>query len=345
MSAPDGFVIHSFAGDDAIACRDFVRARCGADPFKPAGNGNGRRATASPMPSDEVRKAANERKRAALAKAAQQASDGGGGPEKSKVVVATYDYRDADGALLYQVVRYQPKCFRQRRPDGNGGWIWNLTDVKRVPYRLPEMIDDDQAVIFQCEGEKDVGRLLDLGLCATTVNGGARWTPELAEHFRNREIVVLPDFDSKGVKRALEAANALQDVAQSIRVVVLPGLDGATKNRDVSDWLDRDAGNAERFADIWRAAPLWTPGLEVEGMAAAAAVNAKETGADATSEIHRPLIVVQAGALQQTASDVEAALINAGCGLYARGGVIVRAIVELVPAFKGRKTHVTRLKT
>src|SRR4051812_6639851 len=61
-AAPDGFVVHSFADDDDIECRDFVRARCGADPFKP-GNGNGRRATASPMPSDEIRKAANERKR------------------------------------------------------------------------------------------------------------------------------------------------------------------------------------------------------------------------------------------------------------------------------------------
>ena len=149
---------------------------------------------------------------------------------------------------------------------------------------------------------------------------------------------------TEGVKRALEAANALQDVAQTIRVVVLPGLDGATKNRDVSDWLDRDAGNAERFADIWRAAPPWTPGLEVEGMAAASTVNAKETGIDATSEIHRPVIVVQAGALHQTASEAEAVLINAGTPLYTRGGVIVRPIVELVPAFRKRKTHVTRLK-
>ena len=33
-------------------------------------------------------------------------------------IVATYDYNDEDGELLYQIVRYEPKDFRQRQPDG-----------------------------------------------------------------------------------------------------------------------------------------------------------------------------------------------------------------------------------
>ncbi|MDA9010309.1 hypothetical protein N9J58_01545, partial [bacterium] len=37
-----------------------------------------------------------------------------------------YDYIDAQGELLYQVQRFYPKSFRQRRPDSNGGWIYNL---------------------------------------------------------------------------------------------------------------------------------------------------------------------------------------------------------------------------
>jgi len=49
-------------------------------------------------------------------------------------VVATYPYRDAEGNLLYEVVRYDPKGFRQRRPNGNGGWIGNLRGVPRVLY-------------------------------------------------------------------------------------------------------------------------------------------------------------------------------------------------------------------
>ncbi len=36
-------------------------------------------------------------------------------------IVATYDYRDERGTLLYQSVRYEPKDFRQRRPSGKSG--------------------------------------------------------------------------------------------------------------------------------------------------------------------------------------------------------------------------------
>jgi hypothetical protein len=45
----------------------------------------------------------------------------------SRQIVATYDYRDERGTLLYEVVRLEPgdngakKTFRQRRPDGRGG--------------------------------------------------------------------------------------------------------------------------------------------------------------------------------------------------------------------------------
>ena len=41
-------------------------------------------------------------------------------------IVASYDYTDEFGTPLFQVVRLAPKTFRQRRPDGNGGWLWNL---------------------------------------------------------------------------------------------------------------------------------------------------------------------------------------------------------------------------
>src|SRR5436305_7769264 len=55
-------------------------------------------------------------------------------------ISATYDYRTADGELAYQVVRFDPKDFRQRRPDGAGGWIWNLQGVDRILYRLPDVL-------------------------------------------------------------------------------------------------------------------------------------------------------------------------------------------------------------
>jgi putative DNA primase/helicase len=62
-------------------------------------------------------------------------------------IVATYDYHNATGILLYQVVRFAPKDFRQRRPDGNGGWVWKMAGVERVPYRLPELLNANEAYI------------------------------------------------------------------------------------------------------------------------------------------------------------------------------------------------------
>jgi hypothetical protein len=58
----------------------------------------------------------------------------------------------------------------------------------------------------------------------------------------------------------------------------------------------------------------------------------------------RPVIRVQAGELHSIATKAEEALINAKAPLYARGGEIVRPIVEEVAAFKGRKTKLARLK-
>jgi len=40
-TAPDGFVVHSFAGDDPLVCKDYVRGKMGLPPWKPNGSGNG----------------------------------------------------------------------------------------------------------------------------------------------------------------------------------------------------------------------------------------------------------------------------------------------------------------
>lgn len=52
-----------------------------------------------------------------------------------------YDYVEEGGKLLFQVVRFEDKSFRQRRPDGRGGWIWKLDDTRRVLYQLPRMME------------------------------------------------------------------------------------------------------------------------------------------------------------------------------------------------------------
>jgi DNA primase len=97
--------------------------------------------------------------------------------KKRSKITRTYDYTDADGSLLYQVCRMEPKGFRQRRPDGNGKWIWNLKGIQRVLYRLPEVLKTDEVIIV--EGEKDADNLSNLGLAATTSPMGAKkWRVE-----------------------------------------------------------------------------------------------------------------------------------------------------------------------
>lgn len=84
-------------------------------------------------------------------------------------IIATYDYKDENGELLFQCVRYSPKDFKQRHPDGSGGWVWNLKGVRRVLYHLPELAQDirNGLTIFVAEGEKDVDALRAHGLPAT----------------------------------------------------------------------------------------------------------------------------------------------------------------------------------
>lgn len=158
------------------------------------------------------------------------------GRQGTRRIVAAYDYRDESGELLYQAIRYAPKGFSQRRPDGDG-WVYKLNGVRRVPYRLPELLAADPAQpVFIVEGEKDSDRLAALGFVATTNAGGAgKWRNEYNEYLRGRHVVILPDNDDPGREHAAKVARSLRDIAANVRVLELPGL---KLKGDVSDWLD-----------------------------------------------------------------------------------------------------------
>jgi putative DNA primase/helicase len=87
-----------------------------------------------------------------------------------KQTVTEYDYRDEVGAILYQTVRFEPKDFRQRRSDGNGGWIWKGPE-RPVPYKLPELIASGTAPVLIAGGEKDLDNLRALEFTATAIMG------------------------------------------------------------------------------------------------------------------------------------------------------------------------------
>jgi hypothetical protein len=157
-------------------------------------------------------------------------------------LVATYDYTDESGKLLFQSCRFVPKDFRQRRPDGAGGWIWNLNGVRRVVYHLPEVVTASTVAV--CEGEKDCDNLRKLGVIATCNPGGAgNWRDDYSESLRGKDTLLFPDGDEKGAAHVEQVAKSLHGIAKSIHRITLPA-----GFKDVSEFLapltDDDARTA-----------------------------------------------------------------------------------------------------
>lgn len=141
-------------------------------------------------------------------------------------IIAVYSYADALGNLVFQVVRYDPKGFSQRRPDGEGGWIWEIKSLDSQPlYRLVAVIACVEAgnVVWLCEGEKDVERLqeaLPEGDVATTkAGGGGRLRDEHLAVLAGATVVLVVDRDDAGRRYVATAAAQLEGVGCSVTVV------------------------------------------------------------------------------------------------------------------------------
>lgn len=157
----------------------------------------------------------------------------------------TYDYTDENGELLYQVLR-QPssaKRFQQRRPDGKGGWTYNLTET-RVPYRLPQLLAaiDRGDLIFICEGEKDVHAFEEAGYLATCNSGGAgKFHPDFGQwYFRGAKVAIVADRDQRGIEHALDVKAKLERYADDV-FLLLPA-----HGKDAADHFH----NGGKLADL-----------------------------------------------------------------------------------------------
>jgi putative DNA primase/helicase len=224
--------------------------------------------------------------------------------------VAVYEYTDADGLILFEVVRYaDPKTFRQRRPTPSGKWEWNLDGVALVPYRLRELAASDPAyqAVFISEGEKDVDALGAVGLIATCNPMGAKkWRPEFSDHLSGRYVAILPDNDEDGRIHGQQVARSLYGKAASVKVVELPGL---PVKGDVSDWLAA-GGTVEALKALVKAAPVWKPTAP-----ATVATQPARPVIEVNHELHRMLAETLA-------------VLPLDPDLYCRGNVLVRVVRE-----------------
>lgn len=237
--APDGILVNSFAGDDPLDCKDYIRGKLGLPEWKP---GNG--ASAGDILAGIGAKAARAKQNGAAHAASR--------------VVAEYVYRQKDGTPYLKVLRTEPKGFKQQHWTGSA-WEWGKPAGEPIPYRLPEMLAAVRDTVLVCEGEKDAERLAALGFIATTAPEGAgKWTAALNHWFEWKSVYVLADNDKPGRDHAHDVARNLHGVASDVRVVNLPGV---PEKGDVSDWLDA-GGDPDGLIDLCKSLPEWEPPAE-----------------------------------------------------------------------------------
>lgn len=150
--------------------------------------------------------------------------------------VESYDFVDENRQLLFQKVRYVDengkKSFSQRKPDGAGGWVYSLNDTPKVLYNLPEVLEAKRngIPIWVVEGEKDANTLMDMGIIATTMPGGAgKWLDIHTEALAGAVVEVIADNDEIGLKHAQDVVEKLQEAGCSAQAWVCPS------HKDITD--------------------------------------------------------------------------------------------------------------
>jgi hypothetical protein len=159
-------------------------------------------------------------------------------PESKPKLVTTYDYVDEYGALLFQKMRYVDengkKSFRQRKPNGFGGWEFSLGDVPKVLYNLPAVLKAKREgfPIWLVEGEKDADTLTEMGLVATTMPGGAgKWLDIHTEALSGALVEIISDKDEVGIKHAKTVCDILNQSGCDAQVWASPDY------KDITDHL------------------------------------------------------------------------------------------------------------
>ncbi|MBA7521434.1 hypothetical protein ES705_13541 [subsurface metagenome] len=174
-------------------------------------------------------------------------------------ITKTYDYTDEKGKLLFQVCRYEPKDFRQRRPGDKDEWIWNVPGNLKVLYRLDDWIassKQDWQIIT--EGEKCSDTLRGLGFSATTNPGGAlKWKPEYNHYCEGRLVAIICHRDEAGERHGMQIARSLHGITKETRLIFLdPDL---PKGSDTTDLVEKDGWTAKEFIDLIEKTPAYIP--------------------------------------------------------------------------------------
>lgn len=168
-----------------------------------------------------------------------------------KELVAKYAYLDEKGTLLFEKLRYVDsstgkKEFRQRKPDGKGGYEYKLGDTPRVLYNLPKVLKAKQEglPIWVVEGEKDVETLIKMGICATTMpNGAGTWLPIHTQAIAGAIVEIIADKDDAGIKHARGVYEELVDAGCDVQIWT------CSKGKDITDHI-KSGGSLEELEQL-----------------------------------------------------------------------------------------------
>lgn len=156
-------------------------------------------------------------------------------------LVKVYNYYDADGTLLFQKQRFADqfgkKTFRQRKPDGSGGWTYSLGSTPKILYNLPQVLFAKAGGqhIWVVEGEKDADAVMEAGEVATTMpNGAGSWQQLHTEFLAGATITIIADNDKPGLDHAFDVYRKLSAAGCTVNICRPP--DNA---KDVAELLGR----------------------------------------------------------------------------------------------------------
>lgn len=180
---------------------------------------------------------------------------------KRSKMVKVYAYQDPEtGTDVHYTLRYEPKLFRQARPDPDPWgeeYIFDLDGVETILYRMSDWLT--KKFVCVVEGEKDADTLFDYGIPATTCSQGAKaWKPAYNQHFAGKGVIIICDNDEAGREHGDIVAHNLHGIASQIRIVTPSKL----HKGDVTDWFEREGGTAEKLHELAKATPAWTPFID-----------------------------------------------------------------------------------
>jgi putative DNA primase/helicase len=169
---------------------------------------------------------------------------------------ARWIYRDADGAELFHVLRFD---FPDRRKEfcpltlwrnaKGSRWRWKALPAPRPLYGLDRLATCPDATVIVCEGEKTAdaaARIFPKHVIVTSSGGAQAAAKTDWEPLQGRKVIIWPDNDEPGTSYALEVAAILNQVGGEVSVIdaaTLVQIDGGKQgpDRKIDGW---DAANA-----------------------------------------------------------------------------------------------------